>query len=162
VTDHHPFRAAVEARDLTALVDTLAPDVVFHSPLISAPFEGKQQVGELFRVLSEEILFRDELVYMHELTSGDTTVLAFRTEVKGKPVEGVDVMLHDGAGKVRDITVLLRPFTGLAAVAGVLSPRIAGRGNKAKERVASAGLRPLAALMRLFDAIGSREVSRGS
>jgi ketosteroid isomerase-like protein len=35
------FRAAVEAMDHAAAVETLAEDVVFHSPATFKPFEGR-------------------------------------------------------------------------------------------------------------------------
>jgi SnoaL-like domain len=156
----HPFLAAVEARDYQALVDTLAPDVVFHSPLISSPFEGKAQVSDLFRVVTEEILFKDELEYTHECMADDTLVVVFRSRVAGKKVEGVDVMKLDGEGKLRDITVFLRPLTGTAAVASVLSPRLGGRGNRARERMVRTALSPLLGMTRLFDSIAARETAR--
>jgi SnoaL-like protein len=154
----HPLRLAVEAHDIDAVVDTFAPDVVLHSPLISAPFEGRDEVGFLFRVLADEVLFKDDFRYTSELAEGDTVVLAFKTSLRGKELEGVDLMRVDGEGKIREITVLLRPLPGTAAVAKFLAPRLAGRGNKAKGFFAGLGTRPLSAMAGLFDAIGSRDV----
>ena len=156
----HPFLAAVEDRDYDALVDTLAPDVVFHSPLISTPFVGKGPVSELFRVVSDELLFKDELNYTHECLADDTLVVVFTSVVAGKEVEGVDVMKLDAEGKLRDITVFLRPLTGTAAVASVLSPRLGGRGNRAREQMVKAGLAPLRGITKLFDGIAARETAR--
>jgi hypothetical protein len=156
----HPFRRAIEARDLDAMIETLAPDVVFHSPLISETFEGRDQVAELFRVLSQQVLFGGDVRYTTELTDGDTTVLVFSVAVRGRRVEGVDVLKHNSEGKVRDITVFLRPLPGLADVAQSLSPRLAGGDNRVKVALAGLGIRPLGALTKLFDRIGSRTVRR--
>jgi hypothetical protein len=153
-----PMRLAVEARDIEALVDTLAPDVVLHSPLISEAFRGKDNVGEIFRNLADDYLFKDGFHYTAELVEGDTVVLAFKGSLNGKEVEGVDLLRVDSEGKIRDITVFLRPLTGAAAVAQHLAPRLAGNGNKAVAKMAGFGTRPLTGIARLFDAIGSRDV----
>jgi ketosteroid isomerase-like protein len=41
------LRAAVEARDLDALVTLLADDVVFRSPIVHKPYHGPQAVRAL-------------------------------------------------------------------------------------------------------------------
>ena len=156
--ERHPFRRAVEARDLDAMVDALAPDVVFHSPLISETFKGRDQVADLFKVLSEQVLFGGDAQYMEELAEGDTTILVFSVNVRGRRVEGVDVLKHDDQGKVREMTVFLRPLPGLAAVAQSLSPRLATGDNRVKAAFVGLGIRPLAGLSKLFDRIGSRTV----
>jgi ketosteroid isomerase-like protein len=37
----HPFRAAIEARDLDAVTSLLADDVVFRSPIVFRPDRGQ-------------------------------------------------------------------------------------------------------------------------
>jgi SnoaL-like protein len=135
----HPLRQAVEARDIDAIIDTFAADVVLHSPLISAPFEGREEVALVFRTLADE-------------------VLAFKGSVKGTAVEGVDLMKIDEGGKIREITVFLRPLPGTTAIAKFLAPRLAGRDNRLKGTFAGMGTRPLSGMAKLFDAIGSRDV----
>jgi hypothetical protein len=148
----------VEAHDIDAIIETFASDVVLHSPLISEPFRGKDEVGFLFRTLAPEVLFTDDFRYTAELAEGGTVVLAFRSRLNGKEVEGVDLMRVDDQNKIREITVLLRPLPGTAAVARFLAPRLAGRGNRAKGVMAGLGTRPLTAMAGLFDVIGSRDV----
>ena len=50
-----PFRVAAESHDIDALVATLAPDVVLHSPVTFAPYAGKESVGALLRLVSETL-----------------------------------------------------------------------------------------------------------
>jgi len=154
----HPLRQAVEARDIDALIDTFAPDVVLHSPLISEAFHGRDDVGFLFRTLADEYLFTDGFHYTAELAEGDTLVLAFRGPLRGTDVEGVDLFKLNPDGKIREVTVFLRPLTGTTAVAKFLSGRIAGRDNRLKGALAGLGTRPLSGMAKLFDAIGSRDV----
>lgn len=154
----HPLRQAVEARDIDAIIDTFAADVVLHSPLISVPFEGREEVGFVFRTLADEVLFADDFRYTAELAEEDSVMLAFKGSVNGTAVEGVDLMKVDGEGKIREITVFLRPLPGTTAIAKFLAPRLAGRDNRLKGTFAGLGTRPLSGIARLFDAIGSRDV----
>ena len=41
----HPFRAAIEARDLDAAVALLREDVVFRSPVVFTPYQGARRCG---------------------------------------------------------------------------------------------------------------------
>ena len=154
----HPLREAIEAHDIDAVIDTFAANVVLHSPLISTPFEGREEVGFVFRTLADEVLFTNDFRYTAELAEGDTVVLAFKSTVKGTEVEGVDLMKVDDDGKIREITVFLRPLPGTTAIAKFLAPRLAGRNNKLKGTFAGLGTRPLSGMAKLFDAIGSRDV----
>src|SRR5581483_11665977 len=49
----HPFRAAAEAGDIEALVATLAPDVVLHSPVTFHPYLGRETVGGVLGFVSQ-------------------------------------------------------------------------------------------------------------
>ena len=48
----HPFRAAVEARDIDAALALLAEDVVFRSPVVFAPYRGREAVAPILRAFS--------------------------------------------------------------------------------------------------------------
>jgi ketosteroid isomerase-like protein len=48
----NPFRAAVEARDFEGAVALLADDVVFRSPVVFRPYEGREVVGPLSGALA--------------------------------------------------------------------------------------------------------------
>jgi len=49
----HPFRTAVEARDLDAVLAVLADDVVFHSPIVFKPYRGKAATGAVLAAAFE-------------------------------------------------------------------------------------------------------------
>jgi SnoaL-like domain len=113
-TPAHPFRMAIESRDPERIIAALHPEVTFHTPLVDVPLRGRDQVLKLFAVLStvfEGFEFTDELV-------GDAThALVFRVRVDGHPIEGVDYLRLDEDGRVRSITVAMRPFTSVQALA---------------------------------------------
>jgi ketosteroid isomerase-like protein len=43
----HQFRAAIEARDLDAAVALLREDVVFRSPVVFTPYEGREAMRQI-------------------------------------------------------------------------------------------------------------------
>ena len=114
----HPFRTAVEAKDFDALVAALSPDVVLHSPVTFSPFEGREAVTAVLRVVID--VFED-FTYTDELTSGPTTALVFTARVGDRQVEGVDLLRDAENGSIADLTVLVRPMSGLQALAGAVA-----------------------------------------
>lgn len=118
----HPFRAAIEARDQAAMVATLAPEVVLHSPVTFKPFEGKPAVEELFSVLLE--VFED-FRYTDELEAPGAHVLVFRTRIGDREVEGIDLLRDREDGLIIDFTVMVRPLSAAIALAEAVGPRLA-------------------------------------
>jgi hypothetical protein len=148
-----PLRAAFEARDHDALISALAPDVVLQSPIFELPFSGVDEAGDLFAVLLDVLW---PITYVDEIP-GDPHVLHFTAEVEGKQLEGVDLLRFDDEGKVREITVLFRPFPAIAAFLSATGPKLArrrgGTGRAPALRIAGA---PVGALMRATAATGPR------
>jgi hypothetical protein len=108
------FRRAVEQNDVPALVALLAEDVVFKSPLVFKPYRGREVVGAILAAVAS--VFRD-FRYDAALEEGDRSTLVFRAKVGDREVEGVDYIETDGAGRVRALTVFVRPLSGAHALA---------------------------------------------
>ena len=117
------FRAAVEARDLAAMTELLASDVVFNSPVAFKPFEGRETVG---KVLEAVLGTFEDFRYTDELASGDVHALVFRARVGDKDVEGIDLLRLGEDGKIADFTVMVRPASGLIALGEAMGPKVAG------------------------------------
>lgn len=116
-TDSHgrsPFRAAVESKDFSRVQATLAPDVKFRSPAVFAPYEGRERVGALLRVVGEVLV--PELAYQWQVREADREVLCFTSRVGEREVEGVDLLRYDDNGQVAELVVMMRPVSGLVAV----------------------------------------------
>ena len=117
------FRAAVEHRDLIALNDLFTDDIRLYSPVKFAPFEGKPMVMGLFGVLLRTF---EGFRYIGHLdgtaeTSADgaeapSVVLPFRATVRGKQIHGIDLLQFDGAGLVKEFTVMVRPQSAVHAL----------------------------------------------
>ena len=108
------FREAVETRDVEALEALLADDVVFRSPAVYKPYEGK--VATMVVLRSVMRVFED-FRYTREATSGSgDSVLVFEAVVGGKQLEGADFVHMRADGLVDDLRVMIRPLSGLNAV----------------------------------------------
>src|SRR6266511_310970 len=100
------FRAAIEAEDPEALAETLAEDVVFRSPVVFRSYEGKPTVAA---ILTEGA--------MNVLEDGDVAALIFDARVGDRELNGLDLLRFDSDGKVSELTVMVRPMSGLNALA---------------------------------------------
>jgi hypothetical protein len=117
----HPFRAAVERRDLNAMVEQLAPDVVFHSPVVFRPYEGRDQVSVLLGAVVEVL---EDFRYTDEVSDGGTTVLIFEARVGDREVQGMDLVRMNAAGAIEDFTVMIRPLSAALAVRDAMAERL--------------------------------------
>ena len=117
----HPFGVAVEAGDDDAAVATLADDVVFRSPAVYKPYRGKEQVEQLLRLVATVF---ENFHYTNEWRDGRTTILFFGANVGDRELQGVDILEDDDEGKVAALTVMIRPLSGLQAVAGAMAEKL--------------------------------------
>jgi hypothetical protein len=118
----HPVRTAIEARDVDALRALFADDIVFKSPVAFHPYTGRDTVVELLTHVME--VFTD-FRYVDELAGDGTHALVFTAGVSGRAVEGLDHLRFDEAGLVSEFTVMVRPFSGVIALAEAMGPRVA-------------------------------------
>jgi len=115
------FRAAVESRDLEAMRDALHPDVVFNSPAVHTPYEGREKTMAL---LSEVVEVFEDFSYSDELQGEDTHGLVFKARVGDKQLQGWDYLKLDDEGLVTELTVMVRPLSGLMALAQAMMERL--------------------------------------
>lgn len=111
--EQHPFRRAAESKDLDLLRETLAEDVVLHSPILFKGFEGREMA---LVVLTNVIEVFEDFRYLDEVHGDGTVVLRFAAKVDGKfEIEGIDYLTLDDEGRVTDLTVFLRPQKAVQA-----------------------------------------------
>jgi hypothetical protein len=116
------FRAAVERRDPDAMAAALHPDVVFHSPAVFKPYEGREATMRLLRHVLEVL---EDFRYLDELSGDGSHGLVFAARVGDKTLEGWDYLKLDGDGLITELTVMIRPLSGLIAVAQAMGDRLA-------------------------------------
>ncbi|GAA3162627.1 MULTISPECIES: nuclear transport factor 2 family protein [Streptomyces] len=143
----HPFRRAVESRDEAALEALLAENVVFTSPVAFKPYPGKAITAAILRGVMR--VFED-FVYVREIAGPDGRdhAFVFTATVGGKQIQGCDFLHVDEAGKIDDLTVMVRPLSAAHALAeamGAQFDRIAREARQAAGAAPttdSAGARP--------------------
>ena len=133
----HPFVTAWQARDVEAWRAALAPDVVLHSPLLSRPFRGREEVTGVYRILFDRF---GQVEITGRFPNGDTTAFHWRGTVRGGEVEGADLVRLDASGQVAEIRVFMRPLVGLGTFTAAMAPSAA----------------PLRPLFRAIDAVATR------
>ena len=109
------------------LDELLDDDVVFISPIVFTPQEGKaitklylQAAGQTLpgekkapgSSTSDDKSFR----YIKEVLSGSTAVLEFETYVESKYVNGIDMITCNEAGKITEFKVMIRPLQAVNLV----------------------------------------------
>lgn len=104
------------------MVTLMAPGVKFSSPVAFRPFVGREAVAELFWNLFAVF---DVFAYIDELDGDDTHALVFTASVGGRELQGLDHLRFDDDGLVSEFTVMIRPLSGLAAIAEAMGPRVA-------------------------------------
>ena len=118
----HPFRRAAETKDLDLLRETLAEDVVLHSPILFKGFEGRDMA---MIVLANVIEVFEDFRYLDEVHGDGSVVLRFAAKVDDKfEIEGVDYLTLDADGRVTDLTVFLRPLKAVNAFNELMSARL--------------------------------------
>ncbi|MGI9556617.1 MAG: nuclear transport factor 2 family protein [Solirubrobacterales bacterium] len=108
------FVNAVENKDLDSLSEVLADDVRFLSPVVFRPYEGKELVTG---VLSMAAKVLEEFTYVWKLEDDGGAVLVFEARVGDRAVDGVDFLTFDADGSVAELKVMVRPMSGVNALA---------------------------------------------
>jgi hypothetical protein len=110
------------------LDELLHDDVVFYSPIVYTPQEGKA-VTKLYLEAAGQTLPGDRpdgdggtgdrpggFRYTKQVLGDDVAVLEFETTVEGKYVNGVDIIRCDGDGRIVEFRVMIRPLQAVNLV----------------------------------------------
>ncbi len=109
------------------LDDLLHDDVVFYSPIVYTPQEGKE-ITKLYLLAAGQTLPGERpeggdvgsgsggFRYTKQVLADDTAVLEFETTVEGKYVNGVDIIRCDADGKIIEFRVMIRPLQAVNLV----------------------------------------------
>nr|WP_278357631.1 nuclear transport factor 2 family protein [Acinetobacter lwoffii] len=113
----------LETRDMSILNELLAEEVVFRSPVAFQPYPGKQVV---FFILTNVIQVFENFTYHREFISedGNNVVLEFSANVSDKKLKGVDMIQFNEEGQMIDFEVMIRPKSGLEALAVQMGQRM--------------------------------------
>jgi hypothetical protein len=114
----------LDTRDMNILNELLADDVVFRSPVAFNPYPGKPVVT--FILINVAQIF-ENFTYHREFYTEDglNVVLEFSANVGEKKLKGIDMIQFNEQGQIIDFEVMLRPKSGLEALAVKMGERIA-------------------------------------
>lgn len=107
------FKAAVEHWDRDALADALSPEVVFRSPAVFRPYEGREATLVVLEAVSN--VFED-FRYLARFERDESEVLHFTARVGDRELDGIDMLTFDADDRVVELRVMIRPLSGLTAL----------------------------------------------
>lgn len=119
----HPFRSAIEAKDLDAAVALLREDVVFRSPVVFTPYEGREALRQILAAVMD--VFED-FRYIREIGADGASdhALVFEAKVGDKQLQGCDFIHVDPDGAIDEFTVMVRPMQAMLALAEAMKARL--------------------------------------
>jgi limonene-1,2-epoxide hydrolase len=117
----HAFRAAIEADDIDAAIELLAPDVVFHSPVVHSPYRGRAAVEPILRAV---VRVFEDFHYVREIGEGNDVALVFAAHIGERGLEGCDFLVLDDDGQIAEFTVMVRPLSATLALAEAMKARL--------------------------------------
>jgi hypothetical protein len=121
------FQKAAADKNIELAMSALADDVVLRSPLTDQfTFDGKDDLRRLFETAYEKF---DGLEY--HTVIGDRVLVGSAT-VGGQPFEETLLLSLNDDGKIREITLFIRPLPGLTAVMAALGPELARRNGRSR------------------------------
>jgi SnoaL-like domain len=108
------FRAAVEAEDFSEFESLFAESATFNSPVVFRPYEGRDAIRVILDAVTQ--VFED-FRYIDQVDEGGTAFLMFEARVGDRQLQGVDILRFDDDGRITELTVMVRPRSGMNALA---------------------------------------------
>jgi hypothetical protein len=118
----------VAAGDPALLDGLLADDVVFRSPAVFAPQEGKALTT--WYLTAALAVLGPTLRYTGEWHDDTSAVLEFEADLDGVFVHGADLLRWNGDGRLVSFTVMVRPIRGLEKLVELMARQLAGSGGQ--------------------------------
>jgi hypothetical protein len=115
------FRRAAEAKDFAAIDELFAEDVVFRSPVVFKPYEGRDAVAMLLGAVAQ--VFED-FRYTDQVETDDAAALAFSARVGDRELDGIDFLNFDSDGRINRMAVYVRPMSGVNALAEAMQRKL--------------------------------------
>lgn len=109
------WHQVVQRRDLQALHQLLAEDVVFVSPVVHTPQHGRA-ITLAYLQAAMKVLNNASFRYLNEWVGPDSAVLEFECELDGISVNGIDMIHCNANGLIDQFKVMVRPLKAVNKV----------------------------------------------
>jgi hypothetical protein len=120
----------ISERNVAALDEVLADDVVFHSPVVHSPQNGKQ-LAKMYLSAAILVLGNSDFAYVREVAGESDAVLEFTCEINGTHINGVDMIHWNADGKIDDFKVMIRPLKAVNLLHGLMNQMLGQMGSGA-------------------------------
>ncbi|HDR8982686.1 nuclear transport factor 2 family protein [Burkholderia vietnamiensis] len=117
------WHVAVARNDLSEVEPFLAEDVVFMSPAVHMPQQGKPLVTRYLRA-ALVVLNTPSFRYVDEWLSPRSAVLEFEVELDGVHLNGIDLIRWNDAEQITTFKVMVRPLKGLNAIVPLMGEQL--------------------------------------
>lgn len=97
------------------LEEILDESVIFSSPVVFKPIEGKDMT-KLYLMGAGITFNMDKFSYVREVIDGLDVILEFETFIDDISVNGVDMIRWNAEGKIIDFKVMVRPLKAIGAL----------------------------------------------
>jgi hypothetical protein len=117
------FRRAVESGDVDGVLALVSPDLVFNSPVVYRPYQGREVLGVILRAVMR--VFK-EFRYEREIGAegaGDHALL-FSARVGDRQLQGCDFLHFGRDGLIEELTVMVRPRSAALALAVAMNAEV--------------------------------------
>ncbi|MCB1582596.1 MAG: nuclear transport factor 2 family protein [Xanthomonadales bacterium] len=103
------------SKDLEALDQLLHDDVVFHSPVVHTPQQGKT-ITKMYLRAAFYVLLPNGFRYLREVQEGNLAVLEFEAKIDDIIINGVDMIECSPDGQITDFKVMIRPVKAIEKI----------------------------------------------
>jgi hypothetical protein len=122
------FRAALTARDVSAVQALMSDDVMFRSPVVFKPYHGRRAMASIldavFRALDDW-----RCVRVLGARSDRDHALVFEGRIGDRQIEGCDFLHLDEHGAIDEFYVMVRPLSGALALADAMAAQLGASGG---------------------------------
>jgi hypothetical protein len=114
----------LERNAMEELDPILSDKIVFRSPVAFTAYPGRAAIKLVLKNVNT--VFED-FTYHRSFFTDDhlSAVLEFSARVGDKRLKGVDILKFDQEGKIEEFEVMVRPLSGLSALAQQMGEKIA-------------------------------------
>jgi ketosteroid isomerase-like protein len=114
----------IESRDITRLDDLLADDVVFESPAVHTPQQGKALTHK-YLAAACVVLNNGSFQYVGEWHGEQSAVLEFKCQLGEVAVNGIDMIEWNAEGLITRFKVMVRPVKALQTLMPLMAAELA-------------------------------------
>ena len=109
------WHEVVKNKDYKLLSEILSEDVVFYSPVVFTPQEGKE-ITQIYLSAAAEVFEGNSFHYTNEIIDENKASIEFELELEGVKVNGVDLITWNEEQKITEFKVFVRPLQAVNAL----------------------------------------------